>query len=235
MTMQACCYFTAASGADLASDVDTSALLHDAREIAGLTQLIVHTSMALAPDPHLAANHDAPPCVVQAYFSDLCALETALEHEGALHRALQRAAPGAQAFTQQTVAVRRYAPPNAPPHTQALDAQRERCTYLVGYEGPADDFNAWLTHYLQHHPPLMLQLPGLRELEICTRLDVRSGLPYAFDRFMQRNKVVFDDAAALARALASPVRDAMREHFHALPPFQGAAPHFPVRSFYAGM
>ncbi|QGZ66916.1 ethyl tert-butyl ether degradation protein EthD [Paraburkholderia acidisoli] len=193
--------------------------------------------MPLAPDPHIAANHDtthgAPPCVVQAYFSDLCALEAALECDGALHRALQRAAPAAPAgvspFTQQTMAVRRY----APLHARALDAERERCTYLVGYAGPADDFNAWLTHYLQHHPPLMLQLPGLRELEICTRLDVRSGLPYAFDGFMQRNKVVFDDAAALARALASPVRDAMREHFHALPPFQGAAPHFPMRSCHA--
>lgn len=47
---------------------------------------------------------------------------------------------------------------------------------------------------------------------------------------MQRNKVVFDDAGALADALASPVRVLMRRDFEALPPFTGATPHFPMAS-----
>ena len=40
------------------------------------------------------------------------------------------------------------------------------CTYLVRYEGPAEDPHAWLAHYLAHHPVLMLRLPGIRELEV---------------------------------------------------------------------
>jgi hypothetical protein len=81
----------------------------------------------------------------------------------------------------------------------------------------------------------MLQLPGLRELEIYTRLDSGSGLPFAETNAMQRNKVVFDDAASLATALASPVRDAMRRDFHALPAFTGATPHFAMRSNYGNL
>ena len=38
----------------------------------------------------------------------------------------------------------------------------------------------------------MLQLPALRELEIYTRIDSRSGLPFTHASAMQRNKVVFD-------------------------------------------
>jgi hypothetical protein len=45
---------------------------------------------------------------------------------------------------------------------------------------------------------------------------------------MQRNKVVFDNAAALTAALESPVRQEMRAHFHALPTFTGRVTHFPM-------
>jgi uncharacterized protein (TIGR02118 family) len=120
-------------------------------------------------------------------------------------------------------------------HEPATQACFQRCTYLVAYEGPAEDFNTWLAHYLQHHAPLMSTLSGLRELEIYTRIDCTSGLPCARADAMQRNKVVFDDASALADALASPVRESMRHDFHTLPPYQGATPHFAMRSTYGNL
>jgi hypothetical protein len=43
---------------------------------------------------------------------------------------------------------------------------------------------------------------------------------------MQRNKVVFDDPAALDRALHSPVRHAMRADFNAFPKFSGPNRHY---------
>jgi hypothetical protein len=48
---------------------------------------------------------------------------------------------------------------------------------------------------------------------------------------MQRNKVVFDSAAALAHSLTSSVRVELREDFNTLPPFRGATPHYPMHSF----
>jgi hypothetical protein len=43
---------------------------------------------------------------------------------------------------------------------------------------------------------------------------------------MQRNKVAFDSADALTRALNSPVRHRMREDYKTFPPFTGANTHY---------
>ena len=45
---------------------------------------------------------------------------------------------------------------------------------------------------------------------------------------MQRNKVAFDSAEALAAALDSPARKEMRADFAKLPPFSGRVTHFPM-------
>jgi uncharacterized protein (TIGR02118 family) len=228
MTMQVCLFLI--GGPRMQPLLDGAALQRAAEGVEGLSRLIVHEPLEQRVDPRIAASSDAPSTVLQWYFDDLAPLEAACAEDGAIHRALQSAASHAlsrQSFAQQVMAVRTHK------RTARFDA--ERCTYLVAYEGIADNFNAWLSHYLEHHPPLMLQLPALRELEIYTRLDSRSGLPFAQANAMQRNKVVFDDASALATALASPVRDAMRRDFHALPPFTGATPHFAMRSNYGNL
>ncbi|MGV2287567.1 EthD family reductase [Trinickia sp. YCB016] len=230
--MQACLFLTGASGAEPL--LDANRLMHAARHIEGLRALIVHEPIAGQIDPLIAPAADAPSCVLQWYFDELAPLEAASELDGAIHCALSssvHAALTTRTFTQQAMAVRTLAPSHAKPPASDVP----RCTYLVGYEGVAEDFNAWLTHYLLHHPPLMQQLPGLRELEIYTRIDCTSGLPFAHAHAIQRNKVVFDDASALVDALASPVRDAMRRDFHALPPYQGTTPHFAMRSIYGNL
>lgn len=230
--MQACLFLF--GDRDAAPLPDTSALKAHAARIDGLTRLIVHEPVAGEVDPRIAQQRDAPSCVLQWYFEELAPLEAALDADGAIHRALHAASRttlSAASFTQQIMAVRTLAPPHAAP----MRERTTRCTYLVAYEGPADAFNAWLAHYLKHHPPLMLQLPALRELEIYTHIDCASGLPFERRRAMQRNKVVFDDAAALAAALASPVRDAMRRDFDALPRYSGATPHFAMRSTYVNL
>ena len=102
------------------------------------------------------------------------------------------------------------------------------CTYLVSYEGEAEDLNAWLDHYLTNHPPIMARFPGVREIEVCTRIDWCGFLPWPRVNYMQRNKVVFDSSAALTAALASPVRHEMRADYKALPPFTGPVSHYPM-------
>jgi hypothetical protein len=233
MTMQVC-LFLIGTGEARQPLTHTSALQRAATQVAGLRKLIVHEPIAEQVDARIAPAADAPSCVLQWYFDELAPLEAALEPDGTIAQALHSAMHaelGPQTFSQQVMAVRTY----APPHATSAEGNAQRCTYLVAYEGVAQAFNAWLTHYLAHHPPLMLQLPALRELEIYTRVDSRSGLPFAHASAMQRNKVVFDDASALIDALASPVRDAMRRDFHALPPYSGATPHFAMRSIYGNL
>ena len=219
--MQVCLFLIGTRG--MQTPLDEGELQRAASHIGGLRRLIVHEAMGGHVDPRIAPGDDTPPCVLQWYFDELAPLEAACERNGAIASALA-AATDSPSFSQQVMAVRSLKTSGEP--------IAERCTYLVAYEGPAEDHNAWLAHYLAHHPPLMLQLPGLLELEVYTRVDCTSGLGFAQANAMQRNKVVFDDANALAAALASPVRDAMRRDFDTFPPYTGATPHFAMRSRY---
>ena len=111
------------------------------------------------------------------------------------------------------------------PFSFAIASREPCCTYLVGYEGDAADLNGWLAHYLGKHIAHMTSLPDLRELEVYTRLDWISALPFRRVNFMQRNKVAFDSEAALTQALHSPARHKMREDFRGFPPFSGRNTH----------
>jgi len=202
---------------------DVARLQSIARDAAGLKRFVTH----------LPSVPNAPFCVTQWYFDDLELMEASLQPGNAIATVADDIAGRASngALYQQAMAVRKF----STPHPHACEPRDEQCTYLVSYEGEADNFNAWLTHYLTHHPPLMTQLPGIRELEIYTRIDYRSGLHHARATAMQRNKVVFDDIAALDAALASPIRTRMKADFDSFPPYSGATPHYPMRSIYGNL
>ena len=171
----------------------------------GMKRAHVYTPQ-LAKDP-LLDDGAPPPLALQLYFDDLPLLEKACA--GPL---LDFDTGVAQAMT-----VRRFAVPN-PGHPG--------CTYLVAYDGPAEDEHAWHAHYLAHHPPLMARLPGIRELEVYTPLQWIAPPSWRRANCMQRNKVAFDSAEALTAALHSPVRHEMRADFRKLPGFSGAVTHF---------
>jgi hypothetical protein len=76
----------------------------------------------------------------------------------------------------------------------------------------------------------MARLPGIRELEIYTRLDWVSALPFGRVSFMQRNKVAFDSADALTQALNSAIRHELRACFRTFPPFTGPNTHHAMAS-----
>ena len=180
-------------------------------------------SPSTTSDPYL---DDGPPpqLALQLYFHDIMQLEAAVATDGHLR---QLAALDPKGATQQAMLVRRHPVPDpvfrTPPGTRP-------CTYLVGYEGPADDEDAWLAHYIADHPPIMARFPGIRQVEVYTCIHWHGGLPWPRVAHMQRNKVVFDNQAALTAALNSPVRHAMRASFHRFPPFSGPITHFPMET-----
>jgi hypothetical protein len=172
-------------------------------------------------DPYL---DDGPPpqLVLQLYFGDIAALEAALGTDGHLQRLCALNLEGA---SQQAMLVRRFPVPDRVVGTSQSSLP---CTYLVAYEGSADDLPAWLAHYIDDHPPIMARFPSIRQIEVYTCIDWCGGLPCARVEHMQRNKVVFDSPAALTAALNSPVRHEMRAAFARFPPFTGPVTHFPM-------
>jgi hypothetical protein len=202
------------SAADLARIADTIAT------VSGVTEALLFTP-GDTQDPYL--NDGAPPALaLQVYFDGVGALEAALM---ALADPAALPSLSGASFTQQAMLVRRFPVPD--PRFRTRDGARA-CTYLVAYEGAAENLPAWLSHYMSHHAAIMTRFPGIRRVEIYTRIDWCGALPWPRVDYMQRNKVVFDDADALTAALNSPVRHEMRADFGDFPPFTGPVSHFPM-------
>lgn len=218
------CLFLSFRSAAALSAVESSKLDALVRTTPKLAKGLRH-SAASASDPYVK-DGPSPSLVLQLYFADLPDLESVLATRGHL----ATLAAGAEFPTlaraeiaHQVMVVRQFAVPDPVFRTPP---GKPHCTYLVSYEGEAEDLNAWHAHYLESHTAHMAAFPGIRELEIYTRLDWVSGQPWGRQNFMQRNKVVFDSTDALQSALHSPVRHAMREDFQRFPKFSGPNNHF---------
>jgi hypothetical protein len=194
------------------------------RATAKLEKALLH-SPAVASDPYV--KDGAPPTLVlQLYFAAPPDLEAAVSRTGQLGALASPAEFPVLAkaeIVQQAMIVRTFAVPEP---TFRTPPGESHCTYLVSYEGDAEDLNAWHAHYLERHTAHMARFPEIRELEVYTRLDWVSLQPWRRANYMQRNKVVFDSPAALDRALHSPVRHAMRADFNAFPKFSGPNRHY---------
>ncbi len=217
------CYFAMFRNAAPADPAMVSRLRAMLAATPGLQRGLVYTPTTTS-DPYL---NDGPPPVlgVQLYFADVAVMEAALARGGHLQNlAAPDLLPGAD-VAQQAMLVRTFPVPESRFRTPV---GQPHCSYLVSYEGTAADLNVWLSYYIAHHPPIMARFPAIRQIEITTRIDWCGFLPFQRVDYMQRNKVVFDDPAALMAALNSPVRHEMRADFRDFPPFEGGNTHFPM-------
>lgn len=198
------------------------------RAMPGIETALIFTP-AVTTDPYL---DDGPPPIlaVQIRLATASPLDIA-EAAGPLGRlASPDAFPGLAGaeITSETMATRVFPVPDAQLRTAP---GAPSCSYLVAYEGIAEDPGAWVDHYIAHHVPIMARLPGIRRIEVGTRLDWQGALPGRRVDHLLRNRVVFDDAAALTQALASPVRHEMRADFHNFPSFEGRVTHHPCATW----
>ncbi|MCB8840319.1 EthD family reductase [Aurantimonas sp. VKM B-3413] len=223
MTFSHLVFFSAEDPAARISGTDLEAVREVFGALPGLDRARLYTPET-ASDLYNDDGH-SPVFGFQLYFDGIEALEAAIGQTGALQAlAVPGALPslsGAQA-AQQAMLVRSFHVPDP----AALSPKA--CSYVVHYPGPAADTNAWLSHYIHHHPPIMRRFPGVRELEILTRIDWIDALPWRRVNHLQRNRILFDSAKALEDALHSPVRHEMRADFGDFPPYEGGNFHYPV-------
>ncbi len=168
---------------------------------------------------------EVPALAVRLDFATLPALELQLSAGGSIHELasspLWRSLP-LDDVSQQAMVRRCFLDHLAPGGVES------GCDYLVHYPGPAEDFNRWLRHYLDHHAPVMTTFPKVRCVDVYTRLDWCDALPWRRDAHMQRNRIAFDAVHDLLAALGSPVRDLMRQDHERFPPYSGGSRHYPM-------
>lgn len=230
MTVAWFAHFHAADPAGPAvSEAELARVLDIVAEVPGLHKGLVFTPWALSdlyfddgPSPHLA---------LELYFDGITDLERALAADGALQ---PLAAPSAlptlagARVEEQAMLARAYPVPDGRFRTPQ---GAPHCSFLVHYPGEAEDLNRWLIHYVASHTPIMATFPEIREIEVCSRIDWMSEMPWQRANHMQRNKVVYDDGEALRRAMMSDVLPRMRADFHGFPPFTGNNLHFAMATY----
>lgn len=172
------------------------------------------------------SDDGAPPILgLQLYFTDIMQLEAAITPGGALHDLVKTGGLSSldgTAASQQAMYLRPFDVCDPAPLSPSA------CSYIVYYPGPAEDLNGWLGCYIRQHPPIMKKFPGLRELEILTRMDWVDAMPWPRADIMQRNRVMFDSPQALTDALHSEVRVALRDDSATFPPIQNGNKHYPM-------
>lgn len=221
-------YFRDARRPGDVDEADRADIRELCRRAKGLTRGYLFTPAAV--DGPFADDEPPPRLALQLCFDGLPSLEAAIAPGGSL-KALAAAdawpSLAGTAATHQAMLVRPFPVPDPPP---PIASERTTCSYLVHYPGRAEDMNAWLLHYLTHHPPLMARLPGIRAIEIYTCVDWCDGMPWSRARFMQRNRIDFDSIEALAASFGSPALQAMRADFRRLPSFAGGNVHYPMHT-----
>ncbi|WP_068079760.1 hypothetical protein [Novosphingobium rosa] len=215
--------YSASAADQRVSDADKAAIAEILRAAPGIERAHIFTP-TVARDKYFD-DGPSPMLTLQLFFPRLETLEAAASRDGALSQldpAHFASLNGAQA-AHQAMWTRPYPTPSTLTQPAAPP-----CSYLVHYPGHADNLNDWLRYYLAHHPQVMHDFPGIREIEIFTRVDWAHELPWPVLTYMQRNKLVFDSAEALETALHSPVREEMKADRAQFPPFEGGNIHYPM-------
>lgn len=205
------------------TDSDLASVQEVVMSLDGLRHAKFHTASA-ARDKYTDDGH-SPVLVIESYFDDLAKLEATIAEQGRMQdlaRLVTVLTSLAGVEVEHQVMISRPFPVLEP----VPENTGTQCSYLVHYPGFAEDFYAWINYYLAHHPQIMKFFPAIRGVEIYTRIDWLDAMPWKRVNFMQRNKQVFDDPAALEAALNSPVRDDMRRDFENFPKFFDSNRHF---------
>jgi hypothetical protein len=202
--------------ADLQAWFDSSAGQSIA-SLPGLAGLDVYTpAEGHSRDPY---NHDGagPLMMLMLDFVDRDALAAAIEGRDIATPPPDIAATGA-AFE------RRFYPVGDGTVPAPLKAP---FSYVVRYHRPADDEAAFIDNYLATHPVTQAKLPAIRSIMCYVPVDEVRGRLRSAD-YIIGNEVVFDDIDAFNVAMASPVRQELRAHYHEFPRFTGANTHYPM-------
>lgn len=98
-------------------------------------------------------------------------------------------------------------------------------SFVVRYYGPTKDGSDFADYYINHHPQIMANFPGVRNVICYLPPDWRSMDEITDNRMIIGNEVVFDDLESFKTALASDVFPELEADGENFPPWGYSTHH----------
>jgi uncharacterized protein (TIGR02118 family) len=192
------------------------------KELPDLANLFSFTQADGGYDPVLKDEH--PPLLVfAAMFNDKDALHLALssaEFKNACELLIALSVTGLRALQEAMLF--------EPFLSSETSAGKANISYLVNYQGPAENEIEFLQYYRDHHPAILMQFPDIRRVELGTPIEWSASNDIERANRMLYCEVSFDSIDKLNNALGSEKRIELRKDYDYFPPFSGAVTHFPM-------
>ena len=102
-------------------------------------------------------------------------------------------------------------------------------SYNVRYYAPVDDDQGFVEFYLAHHPQILVELPGIKNVFCYVPVSLAEPIGIPVSNCILGNEVVFDTVAAFNEAMASDVRHRLRQDYHAFPVRPGPNTHYAMQ------
>jgi hypothetical protein len=192
------------------------------RGLPGLVSHDLYVGVADGATDPLVDDGPGPLLIAILTFADVHALEAATASDS--FATLLARIPDGLRVAGEAMECRHYPVAGA----RAPAELRAPFSYVVRYHRPAEDEAAFIANYVATHPPTLARLPSIRNIMCYFPLERENPPGLAKPGYMLGNEVTFDDVPAFNRAMASPVRQELRAHFRAFPPFSGANTHYPM-------
>jgi hypothetical protein len=177
-------------------------------------------------DPYLD-DGAGPLAMAQLYFDDVEALESALASPNFPESALRgEGSPVTDTCAVHAVMRTQFYPVAGAREPAPLAAGT---SYVVRYHRPVEDEAAFNAHYVECHPPVLGEFPGIRNVICYLPIAWRDPTDIEDADVFLGNEVVFDTPDALDAALASDVRHRLREDYKTFPPFTGRNTHYAMQ------
>ncbi len=172
----------------------------------------------LVDDPYV--DDGAPPeLVVQFNVADLKALDTVFANKEVLD---QLSAPENASVSSEVFEVIAYDIEGV-----AEPAKRTApLSFNVRYYAPVTDEQHFRDFYVNHHPQILAELPGIRNVFCYIPVTPLSKTPHPISNCILGNEVVFDTLEALNKSMESEVRHRLREDYNAFPVRPGPNTHY---------
>jgi uncharacterized protein (TIGR02118 family) len=132
-----------------------------------------------------------------------------------------RSIAGVREVSHQAMACERITPGGP----DDADAAATAVSWIVQYNGPAQDPSAFHAYYRTHHVPIVNRMPGIRSLNwyVPTPSERLAGLRYV--EHLQLVQAMFDDLDGLLAMRASRERKEGLQDFNNYPAFEGPVTH----------